>query len=126
MRAFVSLFFFTIAACAYVPHNGGAQVVFGRIVATPVVDLWLGHVTADGVAIYDVELRNLTHRRIGLIPTGYASCPYSGRPREQLFRIEYAAGSSVVYPAGRLSRHLVTSNEVIRCELATPRGVGRR
>ncbi len=118
MRALIPLALFVLESCSTLPSAGLSRTVFGRIVSTREVEIWLGHVTGGGL-VYEVALEQSPHRLIGLMAE--ARCPYDGRPRAQLFRIEYAvSGDRTVwgadYRGGGLPPHLMTSLFVLHCE----------
>jgi len=126
MKALIPLAFLITASCSTYPTDYRSRTVFGRIVSTQQVEIWLGHVTGGGM-VYEVAFEHSPRTLIGLMTMPpYGQCPYNGRPREQLFRIEYAvAGDQAVYgPEDRdtsLPRHLMTSLFVLRCEPAAAR-----
>ena len=89
----------------------------------PTVEIWVGHFTTEG-PIYEIALDDSRHTLIGMMVFRLRlteRCPYNGRPREQLFRIEYGVSrDEAVYGAvdhGPLPRHLMTRNFVVRCDL---------
>jgi hypothetical protein len=123
IKAFISLIFFIMASCASTPREEGTRIALGRIVSMPTVEIWLGHVTAEG-PVYEIALDDSRQTLIGMMamrlrPT--ERCPYNGRPREQLFRIEYGVSrDESVFGAvdhSALAQHLMTRNFVVRCDL---------
>ncbi len=119
ITAFIPLVFLVVASCSSWPTAGRTRTVFGRIVSTPTVEVWLGHVTAED-EIYEVALEPSGHALIGLMIRRTDGCPYNGRPREQLFRIEYAVSGGEAVLGGvdhaSLPRHLMTRHFVLRCD----------
>jgi hypothetical protein len=79
------------------------------------------HVSDIDVPIYEVALEGSRNRLVGIIPD--VECPYNGRPREQLFRIEYVMSDVWfgAYRDGPIPSHLVTRYTVFRCDLVQPR-----
>lgn len=116
----------TSVSCASYPHGHRTRTVLGRIVSTPTVDIWTGHVMSEGNIIYEVALSDSTRSLVGMIPTANGRCPYNARPQEQLFRIEYnphdewAVSGDIGVP-----RHLVTRNSIVRCDLVARGDAGR-
>jgi len=121
MRAFIPVIFLVAASCASHPQRLGDRIILGRIVSTPAVELWAGHVTVGDAVIYEVAYNNTRNQVTGIIPTSAARCPYNSRPGEQLFRIEYVTDGYLVVYDDSVPRHLRTANMVMRCDQVPPR-----
>ena len=110
------------ASCAGAP-TWGPELAYGRIMAMPEAEIWLGHVSVTA-SVYEVALNYAGNDRAGFMGPIGNSCPWNGRPGEQLFRIEYYPSNSEVIMGGpdhaSLPDHMLTNNRMVRCTLAGP------
>ena len=129
MKALVSLALLLTASCASLlrQEDLDTEILYGRIVSMPEADIWLGHVMSDE-PVYEVALSGYRNRRIGIMGSSRASCPYNGRPREQLFRIEIYVSNEVIFGGAEntvLPRYMHTRYRALRCDLADGPPPGR-